>query len=317
MAESAVTPDRDMLYGAAQEPLGGPMQRKVMIACAVTGSADTPGKNPAVPVTPAQIAQSAIDAAKAGAAIVHIHVRDPQTTRPSMELAHYREVVERIRGSGTDVLINLTTGPGARFLPGPDDPWKPGPATNLKIPAERVKHVVELRPDICSLDMGSMNMGGYAFINTQGYLEAMATTIRDTGVLPELEVFEAGHLLLARRMIETGHIKGPGMFQICLGISWGQPATPEAMTYMRGLLPKDSPWFAFGISLHQFPMVAQTVLLGGHVRVGLEDNIYLAKGQLAPSNAALVEKAAKIVEILGDHVATPADARQILGTRPN
>ena len=293
------------------------MQRKVMIACAVTGSADTPGKNPAVPVTPAQIAQSAIDAAKAGAAIVHIHVRDPQTTRPSMELAHYREVVERIRGSGTDVLINLTTGPGARFLPGPDDPWKPGPATNLKIPAERVKHVVELRPDICSLDMGSMNMGGYAFINTQGYLEAMATTIRDTGVLPELEVFEAGHLLLARRMIETGHIKGPGMFQICLGISWGQPATPEAMTYMRGLLPKDSPWFAFGISLHQFPMVAQTVLLGGHVRVGLEDNIYLAKGQLAPSNAALVEKAAKIVEILGDHVATPADARQILGTRPN
>jgi uncharacterized protein (DUF849 family) len=293
------------------------MQRKVMIACAVTGSADTPGKNPAVPVTPAQIAQSAIDAAKAGAAIVHIHVRDPQTTRPSMEVAHYREVVERIRGSGTDVLINLTTGPGARFLPGPDDPWKPGPATNLKIPAERVKHVVELRPDICSLDMGSMNMGGYAFINTQGYLEAMATTIRDTGVLPELEVFEAGHLLLARRMIETGHIKGPGMFQICLGISWGQPATPEAMTYMRGLLPKDSPWFAFGISLHQFPMVAQTVLLGGHVRVGLEDNIYLAKGQLAPSNAALVEKAAKIVEILGDHVATPADARQILGTRPN
>jgi 3-dehydrocarnitine:acetyl-CoA trimethylamine transferase len=293
------------------------MQRKVMIACAVTGSADTPGKNPAVPVTPAQIAQSAIDAAKAGAAIVHIHVRDPQTTRPSMELAHYREVVERIRGSGTDVLINLTTGPGARFLPGPDDPWKPGPATNLKIPAERVKHVVELRPDICSLDMGSMNMGGYAFINTQGYLEAMATTIRDTGVMPELEVFEAGHLLLARRMIETGHIKGPGMFQICLGISWGQPATTEAMTYMRSLLPKDSPWFAFGISLHQFPMVAQTVLLGGHVRVGLEDNIYLGKGQLAPSNAALVEKAAKIVEILGDHVATPADARQILGTRPN
>jgi uncharacterized protein (DUF849 family) len=289
------------------------MQRKVMIACAVTGSADTPGKNPAVPVTPAQIAQSAIDAAKAGAAIVHIHVRDPQTTKPSMDTAHYREVVERIRASGTDVLINLTTGPGARFLPGPDDPWKPGPATNLKIPADRVKHVVELRPEICSLDMGSMNMGGYAFINTPGYLEAMAVAIRDVGVIPELEVFEAGHLLLAKRMIETGHIKPPGMFQICLGISWGQPATPEAMTYMRGLLPQSSPWFAFGISLHQFPMVAQTVLLGGHVRVGLEDNIYLGKGQLAPSNAALVEKAARIVEILGDHVATAADARQILG----
>ena len=291
------------------------MQRKVMIACAVTGSADTPGKNPAVPVTPAQIAQSAIDAAKAGAAIVHIHVRDPQTTRPSMDTALYREVAERIRASGTDVLINLTTGPGARFMPGADDPWKPGPATNLKNPTERVKHVVEIRPEICSLDMGSMNMGSYAFVNTQGYLEAMAVAIRDAGIIPELEVFETGHLLLAKRLIETGHIKPPGMFQICLGISWGQPATTEAMTYMRSLLPANAPWFAFGISLHQFPMVAQTVLLGGHVRVGLEDNIYLGKGQLAPSNAALVEKAVKIVEILGDHVATPADARQILGTR--
>jgi len=289
------------------------MQRKVMISCAVTGSADTPGKNPAVPVTPAQIAQSALDAAKAGAAIVHIHVRDPQTTKPSMDGALYREVVDRLRQSGTDVVINLTTGPGARFLPGTEDPWKPGPATNLKNPAERVRHVVELRPEICSLDMGSMNMGGYAFINTQGYLEAMAVAIRDAGIVPELEVFEAGHLLLARRMIETGHIKPPGMFQICLGISWGQPATPEAMTYMRGLLPQNSPWFAFGISLHQFPMVAQAVLLGGHVRVGLEDNIYLGKGQLATSNAALVEKAARIIEVLGDQVATPADARQMLG----
>ena len=284
-----------------------------MISCAVTGSADTPGKNPAVPVTPAQIAQSAIDAAKAGAAIVHIHVRDPQTTRPSMDVALYREVVERVRSSGIDVLINLTTGPGARFAPGAEDPLKPAPATNLKPPAERVRHVLELRPEICSLDMGSMNMGAYVFVNTPTTLEAMAVAIRDAGVIPELEVFETGHLLLAKRMIETGHIKGPGLFQICLGISWGQPATPEAMTYMRGLLPQNSPWFAFGISLHQFPMVAQAVLLGGHVRVGLEDNIYLGKGKLAPSNAALVEKARGIIEILGDHVATPTDARQMLG----
>jgi uncharacterized protein (DUF849 family) len=291
------------------------MNRKVMIACAVTGSADTPGKNPAVPVTPAQIAQSAIDAAKAGAAIVHIHVRDPQTTKPSMDVAHYREVVQRIRASGTDVVINLTTGPGARFAPGADDPLKVGPGTNLKTAAERVQHVVELKPEICSLDMGSMNMGQYVFVNTPTILENMAVAIRDAGIVPELEVFETGHLLLAKRMIETGHIKGPGMFQICLGISWAQPATSEAMTYMRNLLPKESPWFAFGISLHQFPMAAQAVLLGGHVRVGLEDNIYLGRGQLAPSNAALVEKAAKIVEILGDHVATPAEARQMLGTR--
>jgi uncharacterized protein (DUF849 family) len=291
------------------------MQRKVMISCAVTGSADTPGRNPAVPVTPAQIAQSALDAAKAGAAIVHIHVRNPETTRPSMNPAHYREVVERIRASGSDVLINLTTGPGARFAPGTEDPLKPEAGTTMKSAAERVQHIVELKPDICSLDMGSMNMGQYVFINTPGYLEAMAVAIRDVGVLPELEVFEAGHLLLAKRMIENGHIKAPGMFQICLGVSWAQPATPEAMTYMRSLLPAGSPWFAFGISLHQFPMVAQAVLLGGHPRVGLEDNIYLEKGKLAPSNAALVEKAAKIIEILGDVVATPADARQMLGLK--
>jgi len=289
------------------------MQRKVMISCAVTGSADTPAKNPAVPVTPQQIAASALDAAKAGAAIVHIHVRDPQTTRPSMDVAHYREVVERIRGSGSDVLINLTTGPGARFIPGAEDPLKPGPGTTLRPPQDRVRHVVELKPDICSLDMGSMNMGGTVFINTPASLEAMAVAIRDAGVMPELEVFEAGHLLLAKRMIETGHIKAPSLFQICLGISWSQPATPEAMSYMRSLLPADCTWFAFGISLYQFPMVAQAVLLGGHPRVGLEDNLYLEKGKLAPSNAALVEKAAKIVEVLGDQVATPADARQILG----
>jgi uncharacterized protein (DUF849 family) len=289
------------------------MQRKVIISCAVTGSADTPGRNPAVPVTPEQIAKSALDAAKAGAAIVHVHVRDPQTTRPSMAAAHYRDVVERIRSSGTDVLINLTTGPGARFSPAADDPQKAGPGTTMKLPAERVRHVVELRPDICSLDMGSLNMGSHVFVNTPGHLEAMAVAIRDAGVLPELEVFEAGHVLLARRLIETGHIKPPGMFQICLGIAWAQPATPEAMSYMRSLLPAESPWFAFGISLHQFPMVAQAVLLGGHPRVGLEDNLYLEKGKLAPSNAALVEKAVNIVELLGDRVATAAEARELLG----
>jgi 3-dehydrocarnitine:acetyl-CoA trimethylamine transferase len=289
------------------------MQRKIIISCAVTGSADSPGKNPAVPVTPEQIAKSSIDAAKAGAAVVHIHVRNPQTTKPSMDGALYREVVERIRASGTDVLINLTTGPGARFEHDPQDPTKASPASTLRGPEDRVRHVVELRPDICSLDMGSLNMGSRVFINTPAHLQTMAVAIRDMGVLPELEVFETGHLLLAKRMIETGHIKTPGMFQLCLGISWGQPATPEAMTYMRNLLPAGSPWFAFGISLYQFPMVAQAVLLGGHVRVGLEDNLYLEKGKLAPSNAALVEKAAHIIEVLGDQVASPAEARDILG----
>jgi uncharacterized protein (DUF849 family) len=183
----------------------------------------------------------------------------------------------------------------------------------MKPPQERVRHILELKPDICSLDMGSMNMGGFAFVNTPGILREMAIAIRDAGVMPELEVFEAGHVMLSRRFIEEGHVKTPSLFQICLGISWAQPATPEAMSYMRGLLPADCTWFAFGISLHQFPMVAQTVLLGGHPRVGLEDNLYLEKGKLAPSNAALVEKAARIVEVLGDTVASPAEAREILG----
>jgi uncharacterized protein (DUF849 family) len=288
------------------------MQRKVMISCAVTGSADSVGKNPAVPVTPEQIAASALDAAKAGAAIVHIHVRDPKSGLASMEGAHYAEVVDRIRQSGTDVVINLTTGPGGRFSPDPVDPMKPGPGTTLRTARQRVQHVLDLRPEICSLDMGSMNMGANVFVNTPSILEAMAIDIRDAGVTPELEVFEAGHAMLAKRMIETGHIKPPGMFQICLGISWGQPATPEAMSYMRSLLPADATWFAFGISLHQFPMAAQAVLLGGHVRVGLEDNLYLERGKLAPSNAALVAKAAKIVELLGCGVATPAETRTML-----
>jgi 3-dehydrocarnitine:acetyl-CoA trimethylamine transferase len=288
------------------------MARKVMVSCAVTGSADTPARNPAVPVTPPEIAASALDAAEAGAAIVHIHVRDPQTTRPSMDPALYREVVERIRASNSDVLINLTTGPGARFIPGLDDPLKPASGSTLSLPAQRVRHVVELAPEICSLDMGSMNMGNQVFMNTPPHLEAMAISIRDAGVMPELEVFEAGHLLLAKQMIETGHIKPPGLFQICLGISWGQPATPEAVIYMRNLLPPAAIWFAFGISLHQFPIAAQTVLLGGHVRVGLEDNLYLEKGKFAPNNASLVEKAVNIINILGEEAATPNEARQML-----
>jgi uncharacterized protein (DUF849 family) len=288
-----------------------------MISCAVTGSADTPGRKPAVPVTPEQIAKSSIDAAKAGASIVHIHVRDPKTTKPSMDGALYREVVDRIRSSGTDVLINLTTGPGARFWHDENDPSKPSPDSTLRGPQDRVRHVMELRPDICSLDMGSLNMGDRVFINTPTHLKEMALSIKEAGVTPELEVFETGHLLLAKRFLENGLVKPPGLFQICLGISWGQPATPEAMTYMRNLLPPGCTWFAFGISLWQFPMVAQAVLLGGHPRVGMEDNIYLEKGKLAPSNAALVEKAGKIIEILGDQVATLADARQMLGLGGN
>lgn len=292
------------------------MARKVMIACALTGAADTPGKNPAVPVTPKQIAESGVEAAKAGAAIVHIHVRNPETTGPSMKLEHYKEVVDRIRSSGVDVVINLTTGAGARFIPGSNDPMVPDPRSTMSTPAQRVRHVVELKPEICSLDMGSINMGNYAFVNTVPHIEEMAIAIRDAGVTPEIEVFEPGHVLLAKRMIQTGHFKTPTLFQICLGVTWGTPATPEAMKFMRELLPeKDCTWFTFGCAAQQFPMVAQAMLYGGHVRVGLEDNLYLSRGKLAPSNAALVEKAVGIVEAIGEEVATPAEARQMLGLR--
>ena len=292
------------------------MSRRVMICCAVTGSADTPRKNPAVPVTPEAIARSAIDAAKAGAAVVHIHVRNPETGKPSMELAHYREVVERIRDSGVEVIINLTTGAGGRFQPGADDPREPGPGTTLSRPADRVRHIQALRPDICSLDMGSMNMGEMIFANTPGHLAEMAAAALAVGVVPELEVFEAGHVLLAKSMLEKKQLLPPALFQICLGVSWGQPATSDAMSYMQRLLPAGATWFAFGVGPRQFPMVGQAVLLGGNVRVGLEDNLYLSRGKLAPSNAALVERAVQIIQLLGEEVASAAEARELIGLTP-
>ena len=291
------------------------MARKVMIACALTGAAASPEKNPALPVTPQQIADSGIAAARAGAAIVHIHVRDPKTAAPSMSLEYYREVVDRIRSSNTDAIVNLTTGAGARFIPGKGDPKVADAGSTLTTPAERVRHVVALKPEICSLDLGSMNMGAFVFINSVPHVEEMATAIRDAGVTPELEVFDPSHILLARQLIKSGHVATPSLAQICLGVSGGAPATPETMIYMRGLLPADCTWFTFGVGQHQFPMVAQALLLGGHVRVGMEDNLYLARGELAPSNAALVEKAVGIIEVLGDEVATAAEARAMLGLR--
>lgn len=288
------------------------MNQLVIVTCALTGSGDTVAKNPAVPVTPVEIARSALEARAAGAAIVHIHVRDPTTKAASRDPALYREVVARIRDAGSDVIINLTTGAGARFVPGDIDPRQAGPGTTLTTPEERVQHFEELRPEICSLDMGSMNFGQHVFVNTPAHLQAMARAIRAAGVKPELEVFEAGHVRLSRHMIEAGDIDSPALFQVCLGIPWGAPASPSAMTYMRDLLPLESQWAAFGISSAQFPMVAQAILLGGHVRVGLEDNLYLDKGKLAPSNAALVEKAVMIVSLLGATVVMPDEARKIL-----
>ncbi len=230
-----------------------------------------------------------------------------------MDLALYREVVERIRDSGSAILINLTTGPGGRFVPGEDDPKVAGPGTNLLPPEQRVAHVVALRPEICSLDLNTMWFGASVVINTPKSAAAMAQAIRAAGVLPELEVFDCGDIQLAHQLLESGALARPPLFQVVLGIRNGFPATPETLLYARSLLPDDALWAAMGIGRMEFPIVAQACLLGGHVRVGLEDNLYLAKGELAPSNAALVERAATLVELLGRSVATPAEARTILG----
>lgn len=289
---------------------------KTIITCAVTGSADTVGKNPAVPVTPNAIAASALDAAKAGAAIVHIHVRDPETGQASMELEYYRRVVGLIRDSGADVVINLTTGVGARFKPGEGDPLQPGPGTNFVAPELRVQHIVELKPEICSLDVATMNSGGVrddtVLLNTPAHLRIMAEAIRESGVKPELELFDVGHVMLANDMIARGQIVSPAFFQLCLGIEWGVPATPAALQYMLSLLPEGATWGAFGIGREEYRVAAHCLLSGGHVRVGLEDNLYLSRGVLAPSNAALVEKAVGLIENLGENIATPDEARGIL-----
>ena len=289
------------------------MSRKVVITCALTGSQDTCGKNPAVPASPEEIATAAIDAANAGASVVHIHVRDPETKLASMEEHLYAETVDRIKDSGTNVIINLTTGPGARFVPGKDDPAVPDATTTLKSPAERVKHVLSLKPPICTLDVASFNFGEQVFVNTPEHLREMGKLITDAGVKPELEAFDTGHIVLANRLLAEGHVKAPPLFQLCLGISYAAPATPESLLHMRDMLPEGAVWSAFGISKFQFPIVAATVISGGHVRVGLEDNLYMERGVLAPSNAALVERAARIIREIGADVASPDEARGIFG----
>jgi uncharacterized protein (DUF849 family) len=289
------------------------LQQPAILTCAVTGGDDTAGRFPAVPVTPEQIAREAIAACEAGAAIAHIHVRNPDTGKPSMELALYREVVQRIRDSGSPVIINLTTGPGARFVPSNTEANTAQPGSNLRPPLERVQHILELKPEICSLDMGTLNFGKGALVNVPAHVEAIAAAIRDAGVKPELEVFDTGHIALSLDMIQRGLLEPRPLFQMVLGVPWGAPASPEVLAAMKSMLPAGSPWAAFGVGRSEFPMVAQALLLGGHVRVGLEDNVYLAKGELAPDNASLVRKAATIVELLGSRLATPAEARDILG----
>ena len=285
---------------------------KTIITCAITGNITQPHQHPGLPVTPKQIADASLEAEAAGAAAVHIHVRHPETGKPSMEIDHYREVVERIRDKSKALIINLTTGPGGRFVPTPDNPQVADAGSNLMRPEPRVEHVKVLQPDICSLDLNTMYSGTSVVINTPASVTRMAEIIYEAGVRPEIEIFDSGDLQMANDLIAKGVLKTPALFSFVLGVKYGFVASPETMAYARGLLPPGSIWTGFGIGRFEFPMVAQAVLYGGHVRVGFEDNLYLSKGVLAKSNAELVARARTIIELLGGEVASSMEAREIL-----
>jgi len=288
---------------------------KVFITCAITGNITQPEQTPYLPITPKQIADSALEAADAGAAIAHIHVRDPKTGRPSMELDLYREVLDRIRAKNSELIINLTTGPGGRFVPSEHDPKIAGEGTTLMVPELRVEHIVALKPDICTLDLNTMNSGGQVVINTPANIRRMAKVIADAGVKPEIELFDSGDIALLHDLIADGTFKGLLLTSFVMGVKYGFQPSPETVLYARGLLPADAAFTAIGIGRSAFQMVAQSYLAGGHVRVGLEDAVYIERGVLAPSNAALVEKARRIAEDLGAQIANPSEARRILGLR--
>ena len=293
------------------------MNRNVIVTCAVTGSGDSVGKHPAIPVTPKEIATAAIEAAKAGAAIAHIHVREPDSGKPSRGVELYREVVSRIRESNVDVIINLTTGMGGDLFLGPDEePMNFSDNTDCVGIMERIKHVEELLPEICSLDCGSFNYaeGDYVYISTPNMLEQGARRLQEIGVKPELEVFELGHISFAKHLMAQGLLDDPPLFQVCLGIRWAAEASTASFKTMVDALPEDCNWAGFGTSAMEMPMVAQAVLLGGNIRVGLEDNLYLEKGVFA-SNGQLVERACNIVELMGCSIQTPSEARETLGLK--
>jgi uncharacterized protein (DUF849 family) len=288
------------------------MQSRVIVTCAVTGNQTTPEMTPHLPITPDAIAESGLGAAEAGAAIVHIHVRDPKTGAPSMEIDYYREVIERIRAKNREVIINLTTGPGGRFAPDPEHPKIAGPGTTLMRPEDRVAHIAQLKPDISSLDLNTMNSGKQVVINTPPNLRRMAAVIREAGVRPELELFDSGDIALCRDLIADGTLREPILCSIVMGVKYGFQPSPETVIYARNLLPPGSVWTAFGTGRSAFAMAAQSFLAGGHVRVGLEDAIYLDKGVLAQSNAAMVKKARGIIESLGGQIASASQARELL-----
>ncbi|HTE59154.1 MAG TPA: 3-keto-5-aminohexanoate cleavage protein [Solirubrobacteraceae bacterium] len=292
------------------------MNPEVFITCAVTGAGDTTRASDRVPVSPREIADAAIDAARAGAAVVHIHVRDPATGRGSRDTELYREVVERVRSSDVDAVLNLTAGMGGDLVLGGEDAPLPvdEAGTDMAGAAERVAHVAELRPEICTLDCGTMNFaagGDYVMVNTPGMLRAMARRIRELGVRPELEVFDTGHLVMVKDLIREGLVDAPPMIQLCMGIPYGAPDDPTTLLALVNQLPAGAVFSAFSIGRMQLPYVAMAALAGGNARVGLEDNIYLSRGVLA-TNAQLVERAVTILEAMNVRVLGPAEVRDKL-----
>jgi uncharacterized protein (DUF849 family) len=284
---------------------------RTILTCAVTGAGTTLEQTQYLPITPEQIANSALEAAEAGAAVVHLHVRDPNTGRPSMKFDLYKEVVDRIKEKNTDVLINLTTGPGAT---GPADVIFGNAYPNFQPAEARVAHILKLKPDICSLDLNTMNRGLQNItVNSIAVAREIAKIVQGASVKPELEIFDSGDLEIAKMLIAEGTIVGNPLWQIASGVKWGWSASPATLEYAKQLLPRDSTWYAFGIGAMQMPFVALSTISGGHARVGLEDNVYLSKGILAKTNAELVEKAVRIIRDMGNEPATPIEARTILG----
>lgn len=291
------------------------MNFEAFVTCAVTGSGATTDKSPHVPVTPEQIADSAIEAARAGAAIAHIHVRDPETGKGSRDTALYREVVERVRASDVDVIINLTAGMGGDMVFGAgESPLPLDPAgTDMVGPLERLKHVEELLPEICTLDCGTMNFAesDYVMTNTPGALRTMAMRVKELGVRPELEVFDTGHLVFVNELAHDGYLDDPMMIQLCMGIPYGAPDDPQTLMAMVNRLPAGATWSGFSIGRMQIPFVAMAVLAGGNVRVGLEDNLWLEKGVMA-TNGNLVERAVTLLNAMNVRVQGPAEVRERL-----
>lgn len=291
------------------------INRSVFITCAVTGSGATQHRSPHVPRSPAQIAQSAIDAAKAGAAVVHCHVRDPDSGAPSRDLSLYRELTERIRDSDTDVVLNLTAGMGGDIVFGPTENPLPldDSGTDMVGASERVAHLVSCRPEICTLDCGTMNFSeaDYVMTNTPGMLKAMCSRMIELGIKPEIEAFDTGHLWFAKELVKDGVLPSPALVQLCMGVPWGAPNDLGTFLAMVNQIPRDWTWSAFSLGRDQMPYVASSVLAGGNVRVGLEDNLFLSKGVLA-SNAQLVEQAVTLIEALGASVMDAAGVREKL-----